>query len=573
MGRIIKTILFVPISIFLILTSGVYGQEDSLSVNTWQVHNFSPKEYNAPPRNWATVQDHRGVMYFGNSAGVLEFDSTVWRLISLPNNSAAFSMAVAKSGRIYVGGKGEIGYLAPNANGQMVYTSLVQLIPEPFRSFGGSIVQTRVLPDGIAFLSDGYLFMFRNGQIDVIESQDLFFSCAYAAGSLFAIDGALGLSRISGNEMQPIKGGELLRSYVLFANAEDQLYMVDFQAGLIVYDPSQQGATAFSNKMQNMDFLKDNEIVSAIPLQNGGYAFGSIKRGLLVVDDAGKNATVFDQKQGLLNSDINQVFQNDRGNLWLSLNNGVSLVNLSQSQTGVVTAQTIQSDSVEVLPFTAYIRQCEGIFDQALLFAGAYYDSVGGIQQLQPSGWPLLKFPYTYNAFRFTFSSSDFEYANDIEYLCYLEGLELDVENASWSKRTYREFTNLYWGRYTLHVFARTPEGEVSREATFSFVIETPWYESLWFTAAQVGFVFLLLFFSGVLNRVGKGEKLSETLIVLSVLIPFEYALNSMESVIGIYTSDIAFFTVLITVLISMLLHPSENFLHNLMRKIAIKKP
>ena len=247
-------------------------------------------------------------------------------------------------------------------------------------------------------------------------------------------------------------------------------------------------------------------------------------------------------------------------------------MNLSRDQEGDMPAQTTLSDSAKALPFTAYVRRCEGIFDDALIFAGAYYDSIGGIQQLAPSGWPLVAFPYTYNALRFTFSSSDFEYANDVEYLCYLEGLELDVENASWSKRTYREFTNLYWGHYTLHVFSRNLAGDVSREATFSFLIDTPWYETLWFTIAQVAFVFLLLFFSGVLNRFGKGEKASETLIVLAVLIPFEYALNAMESVIGIYTSDIVFFTVLITVIISMLLHPAENLLHRLMRRIAIKK-
>ena len=77
---------------------------------------------------------------------------------------------------------------------------------------------------------------------------------------------------------------------------------------------------------------------------------------------------------------------------------------------------------------------------------------------------------------------------------------------------------------------------------------------------------------SEVLNRVGRGETASETLVVLAVLIPFEYALNSLESVIGIYTSYIVFFTVLITVIISMLLHPAENLLHRLMHRIAIKK-
>ena len=36
------------------------------------IQNFSARDYNAHQQNWAVVQDPRGVMYFGNVAGVLE---------------------------------------------------------------------------------------------------------------------------------------------------------------------------------------------------------------------------------------------------------------------------------------------------------------------------------------------------------------------------------------------------------------------------------------------------------------------------------------------------------------------
>jgi hypothetical protein len=573
LGRIIHAFVLVYAGLCLFMAPSIYSQEDSLGVDPWQVRNFSPKDSGGLPRNWAAVQDHRGIMYFGNSAGVLEFDSTAWNVIPLPNQAAATSMAIDPSGRIYTGGRGEIGYLAPNAKGQMVYVSLVPLIPDEFRAFGDAVIQTVLLPDGVAFLSDHYLFLYRDNRVDVVASQDHFFSCAFAAGALYVIDGGLGLSRISNREMLPVEGGEALRSYALFATVEDHLFILDFTAGAVVYDPAQQGTSAFSTRFQALHFLKDNTIISAISLQDGGYAFGSIKHGVLVVDRDGNTTGLFDRTKGLVNSDINHIFQNSRGNLWLSLNQGVALANLSPDQTGETAAQVAGSGRVESPPFTAYIRKCEGIFDDALVFAGAYYDSIGGIQQQDPAGWPLITVPYTYNAFRFTFSSSEFENANDVAYMCYLEGLELDVENASWSKRTYREFTNLYWGNYTLHVLARNPAGDISREAVFSFVISTPWYESLWFALAQVAFVLMLLVFSALLNRAGKGEKTSETLVVLSVLIPFEYALNSMESVIGIYTSEIAFFTVLITVIISMMLHPAEDLIHMTLRRITMKKP
>lgn len=567
MGRITCVLIYVICAITLWAVAPLHAQESTQT----PIRYFSPQEYAGQPRNWVAAQDRRGLMYFGNSAGVLEFDSTNWRLIALPDSSAAYSLGVSRSGRVYVGGQGEIGYLAPDEKGRMIYTSLSEFIPATHQGFNQAVIQTRVIPDAIIFLTDSYLFIYRDAtdEIEVIESQDHFFSCAYAAGSLYVIDGILGLCRVSEGALHPIEGGELLRAYVMFDHTE-KLSIVNFQAGVTVYDPTQQGNAAFSNALQNVDFVKNNEIVSATPLRSGGYAFGSIKNGLAIVDSQGNNATLITPSNGLQNGDVNHVFQNNNGNLWLSLSQGIAFVNLADDQEAFANADTNASDSTGVVAFTAYIRKCEGIFNDSLIFAGTYYDTVGGVQQIRQSEYQSMTFPYTYNAFRFTFASNDFENAANMEYLCYLDGLELDQENAAWSPRTSREFTNLFWGKYTLHVRARNPAGEISNETTFSFLIETPWYETLWFTLAQIGFVLLLLIFSGLLNRMGKGEKLSETLVVLSVLIPFKYLLGMVASVVGIYTSGIAFFKLVITIIIGMFLNPAQGFVHKMLRKMTM---
>lgn len=44
------------------------------------VRNYSVSDYNAGIQNWAIAQDERGVMYFGNNSGLLEFDGSAWRL-------------------------------------------------------------------------------------------------------------------------------------------------------------------------------------------------------------------------------------------------------------------------------------------------------------------------------------------------------------------------------------------------------------------------------------------------------------------------------------------------------------
>jgi len=76
------------------------------------------KDYGAEASNWAIVQDDRGVMYFGNTSGILEYDGVSWRLIQFPNRSVYRSLAKDAKNRIYAGGVGDFGYLVLDRIGQ-----------------------------------------------------------------------------------------------------------------------------------------------------------------------------------------------------------------------------------------------------------------------------------------------------------------------------------------------------------------------------------------------------------------------------------------------------------------------
>lgn len=60
-------------------------------------------DYNAGIQNWAIAQDERGVMYFGNNSGLLEFDGSAWRLYELPTKGIVRAIYISEDGRIYVG--------------------------------------------------------------------------------------------------------------------------------------------------------------------------------------------------------------------------------------------------------------------------------------------------------------------------------------------------------------------------------------------------------------------------------------------------------------------------------------
>jgi len=98
------------------------------------------KDYGAEASNWAIVQDDRGVMYFGNTSGILEYDGVSWRLIQFPNRSVCCSLAKDAKNCIYAGGVGDFGYLVPDRIGQMRFVSLLPKVPEEARDIADAFM-------------------------------------------------------------------------------------------------------------------------------------------------------------------------------------------------------------------------------------------------------------------------------------------------------------------------------------------------------------------------------------------------------------------------------------------------
>ena len=118
----------------LLVCTGPACAEWSAEAGSLFTRSFTPRVYQASPQNWATVQDKRGVMFFGNTGGVLEYDGVSWRRISVGSGSAR-SLAVDDSGTVYVGSQGEFGYLAPDERGDLRYLSLLEHVPADARKF------------------------------------------------------------------------------------------------------------------------------------------------------------------------------------------------------------------------------------------------------------------------------------------------------------------------------------------------------------------------------------------------------------------------------------------------------
>ena len=223
--------LFKIFLVFAILSNPLWveGQEVKETGRPF-ISNYAPKLYDANPQNWSITQDHRGVMYFGNSDGILEYDGVNWRLIKTPKNNVVRSLDCDENGRIWVGGSGEIGYLEPDSVGKMTFHSLTNYISSPFQNFQDIWFTKSVKGEGVFF--GGFRRSFKwTGEEMIVEDLD----STKAWGQLYVNDNRYlyrfdtGVFVANGKDMRFLNGTEILgtrRLAWIDAFTDDEILLV-----------------------------------------------------------------------------------------------------------------------------------------------------------------------------------------------------------------------------------------------------------------------------------------------------------------------------------------------------------
>jgi len=127
--------------------------------------NYTSGDYNSIEQNWKALQDRRGVMFFGNTNGILNFDGNTWSMI-YPSQYLGIvrSLALNEKGTIYAGSINAFGFLASSADGTIKYQALSQQLPLVRQSFN-DIWQIACKDDLVFFMARQSIFVFRHNKL------------------------------------------------------------------------------------------------------------------------------------------------------------------------------------------------------------------------------------------------------------------------------------------------------------------------------------------------------------------------------------------------------------------------
>ncbi len=286
------------------------------------IRNFSRSEFGGANQSWSFTQAANGILYFANNNGLLEFNGARWETY---NSIQAINRTVFADGnRIYIGAFNEFGYYEENKHGELIYHSLTLLIRGMKGDFG-EIWRIHKTSFGIVFQSYKALFIFNDGKIDIVYPRSSFHLSNYVNGILWVFDEEQGLMECRAGKVRQVPGGDFFKgsqNWSIMSLNDDEILIGTTNRGVYRFD----GHKAIPWDVEINEILKKYQIYSAIRLKNNYLAFGTIQNGLYVTDLEGKLVFAMNKERGLQNNTVLSLGQDYKGNIWLCLDNGISLI-------------------------------------------------------------------------------------------------------------------------------------------------------------------------------------------------------------------------------------------------------
>ena len=348
----------------------VFPQEHPL------VMSYAPENYGAENQNWDIAQTDNQFIYFANNAGLLEFNGSKWTLYPVPdnhiNNSIVRSVK-AIGDKIYSGSYMDFGVWQQNIKGSLEYESIPSKL-------GFEVVEEEqfwnieAVDNWILFqsLSRIYLIDIENNDVKIIESNEEIWNSFNVDGIVYFAKKNKGLYKIVNGDVVLVSQDPRLLSSRLVGiskHKDKHLFITRNNGILFLKDKSlKQWRLNPSLKLDKV------AIYSAVQLNDNSLVLGTISNGIIHINEDGSLNYSLDFEKGLNNNTILSVFQDQKNNLWLGLDIGISHVNLSSrfrvyndasGQIGTVYASIVHENDL-------YLGTNQGLFVKARDFDGPF---------------------------------------------------------------------------------------------------------------------------------------------------------------------------------------------------------
>jgi len=330
---------------FLAIFTNCLVAQNLNSIGNPFITNFTPETYNGSEQTWCIAQDDRGVMYFGTeSNGVVEYDGTNWRKISVLDNKPVYSLAKGDDGKIYVGTSGDFGYLEPNEYGKLEYKSLAVNLPDSIKTSFSLILKTYSLDGSIYFCTFIYIFKYDGKNLTPIYLGNrsttgnfltFLVNNTIYVGSYFK--GLVKYKEDGSYELAPGAKNFKEKDIYNIIKLNDTRFLVVTTDGYYNYNPITGETFELDDSYGNLKKIRSQSMLPyhSVLLNNNNIGVGMVQSdyvSFLEISKDGNPLNIYNRDIGIQGSQITYLFQNNDNPLWLTLfDGGLSKVEINSS--------------------------------------------------------------------------------------------------------------------------------------------------------------------------------------------------------------------------------------------------
>lgn len=311
--------------------------------------NYPRDVYKAHSQNWAIAKDNRGVMYFGNSKGLLSYDGVNWSLFFNIRGRLVNSLDTDENGILYYGGIGNFGIILSDSVGNIKPLVLSDIYEKyDTTKVFSRVWKTYVIDKYVYFQSFEQIFRYKlpldtsnlsktkiSKQFKVWSPKTQYHLSFKIGNKLYVRENNIGLKVLKNEKFELVTNGEYFKNhkiYFILPFGNSEILIGTREQGLFIYNTSNGTITPFSE--DNKDFFVKSLVYNATVLPSGNFAIGTFLQGIIIVDKNGIIIEKLNKETGLPENAIWTMFcdyDNEvENNLWFTTGkNGIFKANIS----------------------------------------------------------------------------------------------------------------------------------------------------------------------------------------------------------------------------------------------------
>jgi ligand-binding sensor domain-containing protein/DNA-binding CsgD family transcriptional regulator len=289
------------------------------------IQSFGMDDYNAAGQNWMISQSDDGSVFFANSDGLLKYNGSLWSTYKSAKNTIIRSVKNINN-IIYTGQVDDFGFWSKNNNGSYSYTSIpdnsdFELIDD--EEFW-NILEFK---NWIVFQSLSRLVFFdpNTQEINFISPNGGVWKSFVIDNNLYFFISNKGIYKIEEGGYVPHNTNILFREndiIGLYKNENNLLALTRYSGFYNVLTENK-----ISTWKTYLNDLNQVTVYSSLMNKDGSFSVGTVKKGLIKIDKNGNLVDLLNKQNSIINNTVLSVFEDKNRNLWLGLDNGISVVN------------------------------------------------------------------------------------------------------------------------------------------------------------------------------------------------------------------------------------------------------